>query len=265
MVGIAEHLARERRLVGAKQFRYSLDFAQYYHHWYSGILLGLLAPDSSFSVLDCGCGTGVFLPTLQQRYRRPVGLDLCLENLLAARGLESGVPLVVGDIGSLPVAPQSFHQIVCRGVLHRLSDVGVGFQQLFAALKDGGDLVVSEPIGDSRALNVLRVAALAAGTHPFPERHLVYPTTQGWIEAAHAVGFRTVRWFHLGYLAFPLLGFPDAISVMRYVPCRMTLAKILLRLDRMLARTPYLNTWSWQAVFHFQKPVASAPVTTAAA
>ena len=254
---IAEHIAHERRLVGAKRIRYSLNFARYYHRWYNGILLGLLSPDSSFSVLDCGCGTGVLLPALQERYRRAIGIDLCMENLFEARGVNGGSPLVVGDIGSLPVAPQSFHQIVCRGVLHRLSDVGLGLQQIFAALKDGGDLVIAEPIRDSRALNLLRVAALAAGTHPSPGGRVEYLTTREWIEAAHVVGFRTVQWFHLGYLAFPLLGFPEALSLMRYVPSRMTLAKILLRLDRVLARIPYVNTWSWQAVFHFRKPVDS--------
>lgn len=258
MVGIAEHIARERQLVGGKRLRYSLDFARYYHHWYNGILLGLLTPDSSLSVLDCGCGTGVLLPALQQRYRRAVGLDLCMENLLEAQGSDGRTPLVVGDVENLPVAPQSFDQIVCRGVLHRLSDVGLGLHQLFAALKDGGALVISEPIGDSRALNALRAAALAAGTHPFPGRRVEPRTTREWIGAAHAVGFRTVRWFHLGYLAFPFLGFPEAISLMRYAPSPMTLAKILLRLDRGLARIPYLNTWSWQAVFHFHKPAASA-------
>lgn len=258
MVGIAEHITRERQLVGAKQLRYSLDFARYYHQWYNETLLGLLTPDSSLGVLDCGCGTGVLLPVLQRRYRKTVGLDLCIENLLEAHGPDGRAPLVVGDIQNLPVAPQSFDQIVCRGVLHRLSDVGLGLQQLFAALKGGGDLVISEPIGDSRALNFLRVAALAAGTHPFPGRRVEPLTTREWIEAAHAAGFRTVRWFHLGYFAFPFLGFPEAISLMRYVPSRMTLAKILLRLDRGLARIPYVNTWSWQAVFHFHKPIASA-------
>jgi SAM-dependent methyltransferase len=166
MQGIAEHIARERRLVGAKQLRYSLNFARYYHQWYNATLLELLTPDRLLRVLDCGCGTGIFLPALQRRYPRTVGLDFCLENLSAAHAVNGSVPLVVGDIEDLPLAPQSFDQIVCRGVLHRLSEVGRGLQQLFVALKQGGDLVISEPIGDSRALNAFRGAALAAGRHP---------------------------------------------------------------------------------------------------
>jgi SAM-dependent methyltransferase len=258
MQGIAEHIARERRLVGAKQLRYSLNFARYYHQWYNATLLELLTPDRLLRVLDCGCGTGIFLPALQRRYPRTVGLDFCLENLSAAHAVNGSVPLVVGDIEDLPLAPQSFDQIVCRGVLHRLSEVGRGLQQLFVALKQGGDLVISEPIGDSRALNAFRGAALAAGRHPFPERRIDYLTTGEWIAAARLAGFHTVRWFHLGYLAFPVLGFPEALPLMRRVPGRMTLARLFLGLDRGLARIPYVNTWSWQAVFHFQKPVVSA-------
>ena len=117
--------------------------------------------------------------------------------------------------------------------------------------------MISEPIGNSRAINYLRATASAAGAHPFPGGRVDYLTTGEWIEVANGVGFRTERWFHLGYVAFPLLGFPDAIPLMRHVPYRMGLAKILLRLDRLLARVPYVQTYSWQAVFHFRKPVAA--------
>jgi SAM-dependent methyltransferase len=258
MTGITEDIAYERQLVGAKQLRYNTKFAQYYHQWYNDALLGLLSPEASFSVLDCGCGTGVLLPALWQRYRRAVGIDFCMENLHEARRSNGAVPLIVGDIGNLPVAPQSFHHIVCRGVVHRLADVGRGFEQLFAALKESGDLVIAEPIRGSRARTVLRAAASAAGIHPFPRRRLDYLSTQEWIEAAERAGFRALRWFPLGYVAFPLLGFPEAVTLMRYLPYRMALAKILLRVDRALSRTPYVKRWSWQVVFHFQKPSGAA-------
>ena len=254
MTSIAEHIARERGLVGAKQLRYSLDFAQYYHRWYSNVLLGLLPSDRSYTVLDCGCGTGVLLPPLRQRSGKTVGLDLCWENLREARVGHGAGPLVVADVARLPVAPASFNQIVCRGVLHRLADVAPGLRELCAALKPGGDLVISEPIGDSRAVSVLRDAAFAAGMHPFPGQRLRYLTVHEWIAAAHAAGLRTERWFHLGYVAFPLIGFPDAVPLMRHLPGRMAIARLLLHVDRVLARTPGVRTRSWQAVFHFRKP-----------
>src|SRR5262249_53145673 len=122
MPSLSERLAHERRLVSGKRLRYSLPFAQYYHRWYSDELLALLRPDSSLRVLDCGCGTGVLLPALQQRYRTAIGIDFCIENLKEARGTNGMMALVAGDIESLPCAPRSFDQIVCRGVLHHLPD-----------------------------------------------------------------------------------------------------------------------------------------------
>ena len=258
MPSIIERLAYERRLVNAKRLRYSLPFAQYYHRWYSDVLLALLRPDSSLRVLDCGCGTGVLLPALRQRYRTAIGIDFCIENLLEARGVDGVAALVAGNIECLPCAPLSFDQIVCRGVLHHVPDAARVFEQLFATLAEGGDLVISEPIGDSRLLAALRAAAHATRIHPFPGQRLTYLTAQQWIDAAQAAGFRTLRWFHLGYVAFPLLGFPEAIPVMRYAPYPMTIAKLLLRVDRALVGTPYLRASSWHAVFHFRKPFASA-------
>ena len=260
---IADRVALERRLVEAKQLRYSVDYAQYYHGWYNELLLDLLDPRPGQRVLDCGCGTGVFLPALQRRAPGAVGLDLCLENLQVARRFAAGASLVVADIGALPLAPASLDHVVCRGVLHRLPDPAIGLRQLFVALKGGGDLVMSEPIGDSRALTLLRGAARAAGTHPFPEGRVHYPTAREWLAVAQGAGFCAVRWMRLGYLAFPLLGFPEAISLLRGVPGRMALAKTLVGLDRVLARVPYLNGWAWQAVFHFRKPIAAAQIPSA--
>jgi hypothetical protein len=44
---------------------------------------------------------------------------------------------------------------------------------------------------------------------------------------------------------------------MRHLPLRMPLAKLLLRLDRLLVDIPWINTHSWHAAFHFRKPRTS--------
>jgi SAM-dependent methyltransferase len=253
MSNVTEEIELQRRLLGKMVLRYSLDFAQYYHQWYNGLILGLLAPAPGLTVLDCGCGTGILLPPLEQCYRRVIGLDLSTVHLLEARSLVRRAGLVVGDIARLPLAPHSFDQVVCRGVLHRLPDVHAVFRGLFDILKEGGDLVITEPIGDSRLICLLKSLINRSPGKSYKSKEWSY-TTKDWIQMAQAAGFRAERWFNFGYLAHPVLGYPDHSHVMRYLPFRMLLARSLVRLDRFIAHIPWINSQSWHAVFHFKKP-----------
>jgi len=253
MSNAREEIELQRRLVGKRILRYSLDFAQYYHEWYDALILGLLAPRPALTVLDCGCGTGILLPSLEQRYRRVIGLDLSIDHLLEARALLRRASLVAGDIARLPLMPQSLDHVVTRGVLHRLPDVHSAFRGLFDILKEGGDLVVSEPIGDSRLICLLKSLINRSPARSYQSKEWKY-TTKDWIQMAQAAGFRTQRWFNVGYLALPLLGYPEGSHVMRYLPFRMLLARGLVRLDRFIAHIPWINSQSWHAVFHFKKP-----------
>ncbi|HUI24943.1 MAG TPA: class I SAM-dependent methyltransferase [Candidatus Kryptonia bacterium] len=243
MSPLMEEIAEQRRLLDRKVLRYSFDFSQYYHRWFNRQLLALLDPSPDLRVLDCGCGTGVLLPALARRRQRSIGLDLSLDNLAVARAASRA--LVVGDVNALPLAHQCFDHIICRGVLHHVPDIERGFRQLFAIAKDGGDLVVAEPVRNTPVHGLRVMAKLCSATTL---------TSAQWIEAAQAAGFQMVRWFPIGYLAFPLLGYPEMSYVFRYAPFRMPLARFLLRVDRLIERLPFVRAWSWQAVFHFKKP-----------
>jgi ubiquinone/menaquinone biosynthesis C-methylase UbiE len=253
---VLEEIELQRKLVGVKKVRYGWDFSQHYHQWYNARILGLLVPSPGYTVLDCGCGTGILLPSLEQSYKRVVGLDLSADNLLEARALTCRATLLVGDIATLPFQPHSFDHVVCRAALHRLSDVRLAFGILFDVLKKGGDLIVSEPIGDSRIVRFLQVIIKRRTTKHYKSKEWKH-TSQDWIQMAEAAGFRTVRWFNLGYVALPLLGYPEDSYVMPYIPYRMALARLLLRLDSLIANIPWINTQSWHAVFHFKKPGSS--------
>jgi SAM-dependent methyltransferase len=253
MTDATEEIELQRRLLGKRKLRYSLDFAQYYHRWYNALILGMLAPAPDLTALDCGCGTGVLLPQLEPCYRRVVGLDLSAVHLLEARALARRASLVAGDIARLPLAAQSFDHVVCRGVLHRLPDVRAAFRGLFDILRQGGDLVISEPIADSRLIRLFKSLVNCIPARSYKSKELAYKT-KDWIQMAQAAGFQIETWFNFGYLALPLLGFPDQSRVIRWIPLRMPLARLLVRLDSIIADIPWIKRQSLQAVFHFRKP-----------
>jgi len=156
MLGVLDEIELQRTLVAEKRIQYGFDFSQYYHEWYNRTILECLVPSPGHTVLDCGCGTGILLPSLEKCYQKIVGLNLSIDNLLEARNFIRRSSLLVGDIAALPVAPQSFDHVICRAALHRVPDVRRAFRGLFDILREGGDLVVSEPIGDSRIVRFLK-------------------------------------------------------------------------------------------------------------
>ena len=71
-------------------------------------------------VLDCGCGTGIFLEKVAGSVQFAVGLDLSPKMLETARlrlGQISNVDLVCGDIDFLPFSEDSFGHVFMFTVL----------------------------------------------------------------------------------------------------------------------------------------------------
>ncbi len=107
-----------------------------------------LAPEAL--VLDLACGTGDFCVELEKAGHRPIGIDLSLGMLEAAR---TTAPLVQGDLLELPLADGSADAAVCGFALRNLVALEPFFAELHRVVRPGGRiglLDVSRP--DNRIL-----------------------------------------------------------------------------------------------------------------
>lgn len=111
-----------------------------------------LAPGES--VLEVGCGNGVFLPLLARAVGpagRVVGLDHAPTFVAAARarvaeqGLDGHVTVEEGDAYRLPFPDASFDAAHCERVLMHLDDPTAALRELRRVVRPGGRVVAVEP------------------------------------------------------------------------------------------------------------------------
>ena len=58
---------------------------------------------------------------------------------------------------------------------------------------------------------------------------------------------------HFGYIAYPMLGFPDIIDIFKYLPFKKQLAYFLISIDQLISSLPLINTQSWGLIVKASK------------
>jgi SAM-dependent methyltransferase len=115
--------------------------------------LARLALQPGESVLDVGCGTGVFLPGLAASVGqggRVVGLDHSAAFLEEARkrmaeaSLSDRVELVEGDAHRLPFPDATFDAAHCERVLMHLDDPALAIREMQRVVRPGGRVLTAE-------------------------------------------------------------------------------------------------------------------------
>jgi SAM-dependent methyltransferase/uncharacterized protein YbaR (Trm112 family) len=212
--------------------------------------LAELAPPRG-TVLDAGCGIGSFLGFLRQRAPgvRYVGIDVSRGMLdHAARQLEGSatpgaadVPLAQADACRLPFADATFDVVYARGLLHHLPEPSAGIREIGRVLRPGGTALFLDP---NKTLISELPRRLAQRTDHFDDDHKNFRAAEleGWVRAELSI----TRTHFFGYVAYPLLGFPDLIDFDRLGIGR--LAGPLLGVDRVLARVPLLRRLGWGVI-----------------
>lgn len=229
-----------------EQARYKHAFSRAYHEKTLDQLIDIVPPRGT--VLDDGCGNGVFLDHLEGRnfpIDRYVGVDISRGMLGHARrrlGDRPSAAVLRADATRLPFADATFDVVYARGLLHHLNDPGAGAREAARVLKPGGSLVTLDP---NRSLVSDIPRRLANRTDHFDEGHKNFRARE--VVSLLSPHLEVKRIEFVGYVAYPLLGFPDLINFGRLLPLDM-LGPSLTKIDDVLARVPALRTLGWGLV-----------------
>jgi ubiquinone/menaquinone biosynthesis C-methylase UbiE/uncharacterized protein YbaR (Trm112 family) len=217
--------------------RYQRPHSRAFHQQSVESMAGMVRLDGL--VLDNGCGNGFLADVCRDLApaARWVGIDI--SNGMLAKARRHHPRLVRGDSTRLPFADQTFDTIFARSLLHHLPDPEAGVREMARVLKPGGELVVLDT--HKTLISTVPRAIANRGEH-FDEDHKNFRTREltGVLERHLAID----RVDYMGYLAYPLLGFPDLYDFSKILPIG-ALSGPLLRLDRMLAGLPVVRRLGW--------------------
>lgn len=141
----------------------------------AGTLLDYLDLRDGESVLDCGCGMGVYMMMMNRlRDLNIVGVDGDVGRLEWAEreGVDARLSRV--DIHKLPFAEASFDKVLMSEVLEHLSEDRVAMREVFRVLKPGGTLALSVPHANYPVLwDPINKAIEALGLRPIRQPGLI--------------------------------------------------------------------------------------------
>lgn len=172
------------------------------------IALAQIAPDDR--VLDLACGTGDLVFAAAPRARLAVGLDLTFRMLQRASAKPAGanVPLITGDMLSLPFASARFTVVTTGYGLRNVPDLTHAVDEIHRVLMPGGRLLSldfnrpSQPLLRAAYLVYLTIVGSTLGlllhgdpdTYRYiPESIRIYPGAEGVARLFEQRGFTDVR------------------------------------------------------------------------
>lgn len=124
-------------------------------------------PVAPQSVLDCGCGTGIFARCFPQHCY--VGIDLSPEYIQRARERHSAHRFQVMDASSLQFPGDSFEAVIVAGVIHHMDSSLAKrvLSEIRRVLKPAGTLLMWEDVHTRSPWNMLGklVHRLDVGDH----------------------------------------------------------------------------------------------------
>ncbi len=234
---LAEEIAvQDRVAIEYEQKRYNNPYSNRYHRWWTKEMLKGIDLSGTRRILDNGCGVGLLDGFIAQE--KLIGFDISSEMLANA---SDHVPnLVLGNSQVQPFADHSFDLVVCRSLLHHLQKPEKAIEEISRILTQGGLLTLADT--NTSLLSYLPRIIAKHGEH-FSEDHANMSLSKIKMILDPYFTITDIRYF--GYIAYPLIGFPDLVKVFQYFPFKNLSYKLLMGLDELLAHTPLLKTQSW--------------------
>jgi ubiquinone/menaquinone biosynthesis C-methylase UbiE len=109
------------------------------------LILEMLEPDHGETILDAGCGTGIFVNDLIGAGAQVVGLELSPAMLRRSQVKFSGQAFfaVQGDMLRLPFADNTFHKTASNTAIEFIEDARSAIEELLRVTRPGGVIVVT--------------------------------------------------------------------------------------------------------------------------
>lgn len=211
--------------------RYSGTGFLYHSRIATQMLDGVKFRDGRYSdkILDLGCGNG-FLSQLYPNFD-VMGVDIS-DGMLA----NNPYKWVRGSAESIPFPNEHFDFVICRSLIHHLENPRIALKEVFRVLKNGGKVSFWDP---NHNIVYETIRHIFQHTDRFSHLHHSFNDKElfSMIEEA---GLKITEKHYIGYLAYPILGFPDIINF--HIPIRI--GRKLIRIDDFISKTP-LKKFSW--------------------
>jgi ubiquinone/menaquinone biosynthesis C-methylase UbiE len=222
--------------------RYRNKYSTMYHHGLISIVISMIENDGR--ILDNGCGIGDLI--LQFPNKDIIGLDI--SNGMLEKAKTRMKYITRGDSESLPFRAESFDTIVCRSLLHHVKNKQRTISEMNRVLNHKGELIILEPIQSLLSLmprNVIKESEHFSSQHgDFKEKELFDLLKKN---------FKMDRIINVGYIAYPLVGFPDIMNLNKYIPFKSCTIPLLMKFDEVLSKLPIINKQSWGIIARFTK------------
>jgi ubiquinone/menaquinone biosynthesis C-methylase UbiE len=105
-------------------------------------LVKLMRAGHASTILDMGCGTGNYSASIQQAVKNIIGIDLSTGMLRQTRAKFPSLPIIHGDITSLPFSQETFDGAFAVQVLHHVREKEIFLNEARRVLKKGAYLAL---------------------------------------------------------------------------------------------------------------------------